>query len=98
MKELEKIVKEILENYESCRSDDFLLVLEVYKRKYNFEVMVNSFEEIMKKHKEIGLPSFESITRARRKVFEKYPQLNPKKIQEVRNEQENKILKYVMED
>jgi len=43
----------------------------------------------MMHHKEYRLPSFESITRARRKLVNKYPGLKPtEKVQKARKEEE----------
>lgn len=64
---LEKIVENILRIYPDSRDDDFKLISLVY---YNIhpETIAMNFNEIINKHKELNLPSFESITRARRKV------------------------------
>lgn len=46
-------------------------------------------------HKQLGLPSFESITRTRRKVQEKYPTLRAnKQMQDIREEQEQLFFEY----
>ena len=52
------------------------------------------FSEIMLNHNDYGLPSFESITRARRKLFEKYPNLKPKLITKIRKEKEEGFKDY----
>ena len=69
---VQDIVFEILQDYPETRGDDFLLVLEVYKR---FAPVGESFESILRRHIEIGLPSFASIVRARRKLQVMHPEL-----------------------
>lgn len=85
IKNIEKYVELVLMTNIETRSDDFLLIYEVAKH-FNYEVEFLSFEEVMKRHKELGIPSLQSITRTRRKIFEKYPYLKPIKITKKRNE------------
>lgn len=94
LKNLENIVLEVLKTQPLTRSDDFHLVLRVYQQLNEKAVTKELFCEIMLYHNEYGLPSFESITRARRKVFEKYPELKPKKITELRAEKEKEFKEY----
>ena len=67
MKRIEPIVKELLELYPKTRDDDFYLIGSVYFMLAP-EIKSKSFLDIIKNHSFYGLPSFESITRARRKV------------------------------
>lgn len=78
------IVLNVLENYTPCREDDFLLYGKVCQ-KLGLDIKL-SFKEVMLKHKELKLPSFESVSRARRKVFELRPDLNS--IAEIRADEE----------
>lgn len=80
---IEDKVLYVLKQNEQTRSDDFLLICEVYKLE-NRNVTKSNFEEVMKNHKNWSLPSFHSITRARRKLFERYPELKPIKVTEER--------------
>ena len=48
--------------------------------------------------KELNLPSFESITRARRTIFRKYPELNPEYMKELRQQEENEYRKMSRKD
>ena len=68
-------VESILRNYESTRSDDFKLVTIFYNAFYAVKGIMDIYNGKMKK-----LPSMESITRARRKLQEKYPELNDPEI------------------
>lgn len=80
---IEDKVLYVLKQNEQTRSDDFLLICEVYKLD-NQNVSKANFEEVMSNHKNWSLPSFHSITRARRKLFERYPELKPIKVTEER--------------
>lgn len=71
---IEPIVKRILEENIEARNDDFILIAEVYSL-LNDSVKRFSFNDIMVYHKNFGLPSIESITRARRKVQNLYEDL-----------------------
>lgn len=69
LKNLENIVTRILEKVQKTREDDFLLTLSAYCI-INPQIKSMSFVDVMQQHKELGLPSFESVTRCRRKVQE----------------------------
>ena len=66
LKNIEPKVTKILEEYPATRCDDWLLV----KVFINEIVDVNSisFASVCEHHNDLGIPSFESITRCRRKV------------------------------
>lgn len=94
IKVLESTVKEILEKDPSTRSDDFILVTSVYQRLGKIND-TQTFYCVMLSHIQLGLPSFKSITRARRKVQEKYPALRAnKQMQDKREEQEQMFFEY----
>lgn len=89
----EDIVLKVLQKYEQTRSDDFVLVYAVY-REINFNVAtIDRFSEVMLNHKKYGFPSFGSVTRARRKIFEKHPELKPTKITKNRKKAEEEEYK-----
>ena len=69
---LEPLVYDILADKPETQTDDFILVLEVFKRYVTGEMQL---ETVLVHHEELGLPSFASILRTRRKVQEKYPEL-----------------------
>lgn len=64
----EKVVY-LLETYPKLRDDDFLLIGAVYSVFYGVG-HGDGFLEVMKKHEDMKLPSFESIRRTRQKVQE----------------------------
>lgn len=93
LKKLEPIVKNVLEENIQARNDNFVLVLEVYKK---LDIPVRfDFMGLMLEHSKYELPSFESVVRARRKVVEKIPELQSNRIiEKLRKEQEQEYYKY----
>lgn len=92
LKNLEKVVKEILEKDELARTDDCYLILEVIRILYPDEVG-KTFTQVMFGAKNKGI-SFESITRARRKVQSKYPELKDEKTSEIRNGEQKEYIEF----
>lgn len=58
--------------FPNSRSDDGLLVSKVIER-LNPSVRGLKFNFVLENRKALGLPSFETVTRARRKIQAKYP-------------------------
>lgn len=81
-------VKRVLEAREDSRDDDFLLYLDVCRAYTDAPVWALSFEDALEHHIKYGLPSYESVTRARRKVQEDYPYLRGTKYKRRKAEQE----------
>lgn len=73
IRDLENVVSEVLEKDPTTRDDNFYLVNEVYKA-LGVDTN-NNMAFLLRNHLFYNLPSFESITRARRKVIEKKPYL-----------------------
>ena len=65
LSKLEPIIEAILRNNPATRKDDFILVLEVYKRKIKPNTPISL---ALENHKELGLTPFASIIRVRRKL------------------------------
>lgn len=86
--QLQIYVLTCLQSYPITRDDDFQLVLSVW-RELNPSVANIPLKKVMENHKEYGLPSFESITRARRKMQNIYPRLRAsKEVEQARAEEE----------
>lgn len=90
----EEIVERVLREHRDTRSDDFILIYRVFKEINENAVIREPFHHVMLNHKDYKLPAIASIMRARRKVYEKYPYLNPKKIKELRKGKEEEYKKY----
>lgn len=92
LKKLEPVVRAVLEESEAARSDDFILVAEVYYKLVP-ECIKFPFSVVMLGHKTLGLPYFESIRRTRQKLQATYEELRPsEKVQEARI---NKTAEYI---
>lgn len=91
---MQDTVKDILTNNPEAREDDFILIAEVFSR-LRPEIKGYSIDFVLRHHKEYRIPSFSSIVRARRKLQEKYPYLQPsKKVKEIRQAEEQAYLDY----
>lgn len=95
LRNLRKIVKEILENDELARRDDCYLILEVIRKVYPFEAG-RTFANVMLNAKNKGI-SFESITRARRQVQKKYPELKDEEMAEIRDKEQEEYIEFSKE-
>lgn len=94
---VEEYVKEILERNKSTRENDHLLYIVVYAK--SPELVNSNFKQVFKNHKTYGLPSFESVSRCRRKLQEKYSELKPViEVQKAREEKELEMFEYAMGD
>ena len=88
MKYISKITKDVLEEDEKARIDDFHLYSKVI-RKTNPEIRELNIHICLEHAKNFSLPPFSSVTRCRRKIFEKYPELCPENIRKIRNNEAN---------
>ena len=78
MKDYYNMVKKIMTKHPETRDDDMKLyaVIVFYKIRLSTDV---TFYDAMSHHKKYNLPSYESVTRARRKVQENEESLRGKK-------------------
>ena len=85
---VEDIVYQVLKEVPEARKDDFVLVAEVYNRIQPLIFNV-PFNQVMLAHKELGLPYFESISRARRRLQSIFEELKPsQEVQDARLEEQ----------
>ena len=84
----------LIEN--SATRDDDMLLYGAFLAKYMIVHPSESFYEVMSTAKQRKLPSYESITRARRKVQEEEPALRGKRRKQ-RMEEEQKYREYYRE-
>ena len=74
LKTMEGKIKAILKKNEETRGDDMLLYLKVCNA-YLKDAGAMPLAEVMTQYKYLGLPSFESVCRIRRKLQAKHPEL-----------------------
>lgn len=90
--QLEKIVENILTKENLARVDDCFLILRVVQKMYP-EFTGRSFAYVMMNGKKHGI-SFESITRARRKVQKKHPELVDKETEDIREAEQLEYMEF----
>lgn len=88
---LQPIIHSVLISNPETRSNDYLLVLNVYKHFISVDM---TFKTVLEHHGEFGLPSFASIIRIRRILQKKYPELD--KGTEMRKKEEADFREYVL--
>ena len=94
LKTIESKVKAILQKNEEARNDDMTLYLIVCNTCLK-DAGAMSFAEVMEQYKYLGLPSFESVGRTRRKLQAKYPELaGNARVRRLRAEGEKAYRKY----
>ena len=97
LKTIEKKVKAILEKNTDARNDDMVLYLALCNVCLK-DAGAMPLAEIMTQHKYLGLPSFESVGRTRRKLQAKYPELaGNARVWQLRAEGEKAYHKYAKE-
>ena len=95
LRNLKKVVEGILRKSDLAREDDCYLILEVIRELYPFEVG-KTFAQVMFNAKSKGI-SFESITRARRQVQKKYPELKNNEVAEIRDKEQDEYIEFAKE-
>lgn len=103
LKKLKMLVIQTLKENEAVRGNDDLLYLEIIKKIHPYwnngrittDIQNASIGEFFTSRISAGLPSFESVSRCRRKLQEQYECLKPcKKVQESRKRQEEKFYNF----
>lgn len=94
IKIIEPLVMEALINNKKCRGDNFILYKEVLKKYIDLDMSLN---DVFENHVLLGIPSLESITRARRKIQEKHPELRDSSVSEIRSQEEEEYINYARE-
>ena len=91
--ELNQIVEDVLKEHPEARDDDHKLFIWVcYYQKP--ELLNETFSKAFWNHNENGLPSFETITRIRRKAQEKKPELRGKAYDKRHQKESEYIMQY----
>jgi hypothetical protein len=95
LRDIEKVVKPILEKYPIAREDDYILYVEVIKE-YNAPLLYMSAGEFLTSHLAYNVPNMKSIERARRKIQAKHPELASERAKKKRAEQEQEYIEYAV--
>lgn len=92
----EEIVRPILEQFPETRGDDFLLYAEVLKE-CRPDLVGLAVTDFFVAHKELHCPSYESISRVRRRLQAKHPELTSPKVRARRTEETAAYIGYALE-
>lgn len=87
-------VEELLTKKPQTRNNDDLLIYEYLKSMFGEHMP--SVRDVLLHKKELGIPSFESITRSRRKLQEDNIELRAtEEVQDIRYEKQAEVIHYV---
>lgn len=95
IKTTEVLVLDCLQKNVKTRKDDFILYGSVLKR-MNLD-LTRSIAYFLTNHKELKLPPFATVIRCRRKLQNKYPELNDIEMSNIRQDEEEKFINYARE-
>lgn len=93
LKQLEPLVLDALERSHRARSDDFILYYLVIRMLHPRAVR-DRFCDVMKGHEALCLPSFESVSRCRRKIQAKREDLRDETAVEIRAKEQEDYRNY----
>jgi hypothetical protein len=93
IQKVQEMVFAALVYHPETRADDFMLVREVYSEFISGDM---SFNTVLEHHIELGLPSFASIMRARRKLQKMHPELVSATAAEIRAGEEKEYKAYAL--
>lgn len=97
MTTIHNMVLETLKESERARGDDFYLWYLICSAMCE-EAMWQQFQYVLVHHNEFGVPSFESVRRARQKIQATYPELKNDYVAERRHAKEQVYLDYARSD
>ena len=89
--QIEPLVEEALRKNPPTRGDNFLLYIDVLKKFIDPKM---SLEAVFLNHAALGIPSLETITRCRRKLQERDPNLRDQKATAIRDSEKQEFEAY----
>lgn len=95
LKKIEYVVEKVLDIRKDARENDDILYLCVCEY-FHRGISSVTLKDFLKTRNETSCPNFASVTRARRKVFEKRPELKPEKITKIRKDMEDVYIDYAI--
>lgn len=99
LRNIEKLVFDILQEIEAARGDDYLLYYLVVREYFKTNPSLGDvervpFAEVMRGHYYFGIPSYETVTRARRKIQANNPELKTERVARRRRKEEQRFREY----
>ena len=95
LKKIEYVVEKILEVNEEARKNNDILYICVCEH-FDPDVSSQTLKHFFTTRNKTVYPAYESVTRARRKVFEKRPELKPGKVTQLREQMESVYIDYAL--
>ena len=95
LKKIEHIVEKVLEVNEEARKNNDILYICVCEH-FNPDVSSQTLKHFLMTRNQTVYPAYESVTRARRKVFEKRPELKPEQVTRLREQMEGVYVDYAL--
>ena len=95
LKNIEDVVEKILDMRKDTRENDDLLYLCTCEYFYR-GVSSMTVKDFFKSRKNLSCPNFASVVRARRKIFEKRPELKPKEMTRIREDATAEYISYAL--
>ena len=95
LKKIEDVVEKVLDIRKDARENDDILYLCVCEY-FHRGVSSMTLKNFLKLRNEMNCPNFASVVRARRKIFEKRPELKPERITKIRNDMEDVYIDYAI--
>jgi hypothetical protein len=95
LKKIENVVERILDLREDTRENDDILYLCVCEY-FHRGISSMTVKDFFKKRSGTSCPNFASVVRARRKIFERRPELKPEKITKIREDMEDVYIDYAI--
>ena len=97
MKQLEKWVKNELENDIELRGSDDLLYIRILEKYFGLTLACMSVSYFFKNYRQLKLPTIETVGRCRRRCQKKHPELLPEENVIIERKRiENKFRKYAI--
>lgn len=98
---LSEMVLELLaDDFKARQSDDYLyyMICKTILQKNGHDIEQFTFSQLILSTNEYGLPKYETVSRARRKMQQTYPELKcSKKVEQAKNEKEEAFIEYALE-
>ena len=94
LQNIEKLVEHILETSIASRESVDILYANVIERTNAYAASM-PMGHFMRRRANLDIPSYESVGRARRRIFNRRPELDPSRAHEARSEMEEVYLDYV---
>lgn len=95
---MEQLVKTTLENYPQTRNSDALLYITIINR-MSPKTAKRSYEDVMLRACEMGLPNYDTVSRTRRKLQAKYKALQGEtKVKKIRRDRYKVFKEYALHD